>query len=134
MFSIFNLLFMKNLLLFTSFFLITYISSAQNKNIRQIARLDPALDSIIEKNAKIDVIGDGFLWSEGPVWVKNGGYLLFSDVPANTVYKWKEGEKITEFLNPSGYTGILPYSYEPGSNGLIINNVGQLIPNYALEN
>ena len=73
------------------------------------------------------MIGDGFLWSEGPVWVKNGGYLLFSDVPANTIYKWKEGEKITAFLKPSGYTGTMPYSDEPGSNGLIINNLGQLI-------
>jgi gluconolactonase len=119
--------FMKNILLFTTFILVSYISSAQNKYIGQIARLDPSLDNIIDKNAKIKVIGDGFLWSEGPVWVKNGGYLLFSDVPANTIYKWKEGEKITEFMKPSGYTGILPYGDEPGSNGLIINNSGQLI-------
>ena len=118
---------MKNILLFTTFILVSYICSAQNKYIGQIARLDPGLDNIIDKNAKIEVIGDGFLWSEGPVWVKNGGYLLFSDVPANTIYKWKEGEKITEFLKPSGYTGILPYGDEPGSNGLIINNSGQLI-------
>lgn len=118
---------MKNILLFTTFILFSYISSAQNKNIGQIARLDPALDNLIDKNAKIEVIGDGFLWSEGPVWIKNGGYLLFSDVPANTIYKWKEGEKITEFLKPSGYTGIMPYGDEPGSNGLIINNLGQLI-------
>jgi gluconolactonase len=118
---------MKNILLFTTFILVSYISSAQNKNIGQIARLDPALDNLIDKNAKIEVIGDGFLWSEGPVWIKNGGYLLFSDVPANTIYKWKEGEKITEFLKPSGYTGIMPYGDEPGSNGLIINNLGQLI-------
>jgi gluconolactonase len=118
---------MKNILLFTTLILVSYISSAQNKNIGQIARLDPALDNLIAKNAKIEVIGDGFLWSEGPVWIKNGGYLLFSDVPANTIYKWKEGEKITEFLKPSGYTGIMPYGDEPGSNGLIINNLGQLI-------
>ena len=98
----------------------------KKKYIGQIARLDPALDNIIDKNAKIEVIGDGFLWSEGPVWVKNGGYLLFSDVPANTIYKWKEGEKITEFLKPSGYTGILPYGDEPGSNGLIINKKGKI--------
>lgn len=118
---------MKKILLFTAFILVSFISSAQNKYIGQIARLDPSLDNIINNNAKIEVIGDGFLWSEGPVWVKNGGYLLFSDVPANTIYKWKEGEKITAFLKPSGYTGIMPYSDEPGSNGLIINNLGQLI-------
>ena len=118
---------MKKFLVFATLILINYISSAQNKSIGQITRLDPALDKIIENNARIEVIGDGFLWSEGPVWVKKEGYLLFSDVPANTIYQWKEGEKITEFLKPSGYTGILPYSEEPGSNGLIINNLGQLI-------
>lgn len=118
---------MKNIVLFITIILVSYISSAQNKNIGQIVHLDPALDNIFDNNAKIEVIGDGFLWSEGPVWVKNGAYLLFSDVPANTIYKWKEGEKITEFLKPSGYTGILPYGDEPGCNGLIINNLGQLI-------
>jgi gluconolactonase len=118
---------MKNFFLLITLLLMNYVSSAQNKTIGQIIRLDPALGDLIEKDAKIEVLGDGFIWSEGPVWVKNGSYLLFSDVPANTVYKWKEGEKITEFLKPSGYTGIIPYGDEPGSNGLIINNLGQLV-------
>jgi gluconolactonase len=118
---------MKNLLLLTTLLLMNHVSSAQNKTIGQIIRLDPTFDNLIEKDAKIEVLGEGFVWSEGPVWVKNGSYLLFSDVPANTVYKWKEGEKITEFLKPSGYTGVMPYGDEPGSNGLIINNLGQLV-------
>ncbi|WP_394993541.1 SMP-30/gluconolactonase/LRE family protein [Emticicia sp.] len=118
---------MKNLLLLTTFMFMNHVSSAQNKTIGQIIRLDPSFDNLIEKNTKIEILGEGFVWSEGPVWIKNGGYLLFSDVPANTVYKWKEGEKITEFLKPSGYTGIMPYGNEPGSNGLIINNLGQLV-------
>jgi gluconolactonase len=118
---------MKTFFLLITLLLMNYVSSAQNKTIGQIIRLDPALGDLIEKDAKIEVLGDGFIWSEGPVWVKNGSYLLFSDVPANTVYKWKEGEKITEFLKPSGYTGIIPYGDEPGSNGLIINNLGQLV-------
>ena len=50
-----------------------HISSAQNKTIGQILRLDPALDNLIEKGAKIEVLGEGFVWSEGPAWVKNGG-------------------------------------------------------------
>ncbi|WP_036385186.1 SMP-30/gluconolactonase/LRE family protein [Muricauda sp. MAR_2010_75] len=81
----------------------------------------------VDKDAEIEVLAEGFTWSEGPVWVKEGGFLLFSDVPQNTIFKWKEGEGITEFLKPSGYTGILPYSGEPGSNGLIINNEGELV-------
>lgn len=118
---------MKTLLTFSTFLLMSIVTFAQQKTIGQILRLDPTLDNLIEKDAKIEVLGEGFIWSEGPAWVKNGGYLLFSDVPANIVYKWKEGEKITEFLKPSGYTGIMPYGDEPGSNGLIINNLGQLV-------
>ncbi len=118
---------MKTLLTFSTFVLMSIVTLAQQKTIGQIIRLDPALDNLIAKDVKIEVLGEGFVWSEGPVWIKKGGYLLFSDVPANTVYKWKEGEKITEFIKPSGYTGIMPYGDEPGSNGLIINNLGQLV-------
>ncbi|MBA2561570.1 MAG: SMP-30/gluconolactonase/LRE family protein [Chitinophagaceae bacterium] len=103
------------------------VSPAQQKTIGQIISLDPQFDLLIDKNSKIEILADSFLWSEGPVWVKQEKYLLFSDVPANTIYKWKEGEGISEFLKPSGYTGRMPYSNEPGSNGLIINNDGQLV-------
>jgi gluconolactonase len=96
--------------------------------IGKIVRFDPALDKLIASDAKIEVLSSGYQWSEGPVWVKNGGYLLFSDVPANTIYRWKEGDKsATPFLKPSGYTGMGRYSNEPGSNGLIINQKGELV-------
>ena len=52
---------------------------------------------------------------------------MFSDVPKNTIYKWKEGEEISVFLSPSGYTGNKAYSKEPGSNGLSISNDGYLL-------
>ncbi|HZO54945.1 MAG TPA: hypothetical protein VFB63_19720, partial [Bryobacteraceae bacterium] len=58
----------------------------------RIHRQDPRLDKLIPQDAKLEVLGAGFEWSEGPVWVKNGGYLLFSDIPRNSVMKWKEGE------------------------------------------
>lgn len=105
----------------------SYVGISQQKTIGEVVRLDPAIDELIDKDAKIEVLGEGFEWSEGPAWVKKGGYLLFSDVPKNIIYKWKEGEGISEFLKPSGYTGIMPYGNEPGSNGLIINNLGQLV-------
>ena len=47
-------------------------------------------------------LAEGFDWSEGPVWVKDGGYLLFSDIPRNSVMKWKEGEGISLFMKPLG--------------------------------
>lgn len=105
----------------------TFNVTAQQKTLGKLTSLDPAFDELIAPNTPIVAIGEGFDWSEGPVWVKQGNYLLFSDVPRNTIYKWAEGEEISIFLNPSGYTGLLPYSNEPGSNGLIISKDGQLI-------
>nr|WP_309987935.1 MULTISPECIES: SMP-30/gluconolactonase/LRE family protein [Dyadobacter] len=88
---------------------------------------DPAFEKLLSKDAKIEVLASGFDWSEGPVWVKDGGYLLFSDVPKNKIYKWDEKEGLTIFFEPSGYTGSGVYSDEPGSNGLIIDNKGRLV-------
>jgi gluconolactonase len=105
-------------------------TSAQTNypTLGKVVRIDPSLDELISPDAKIEVLSSGYQWSEGPVWVKNGGYLLFSDVPANTIYRWKEGDKsATPFLKPSGYTGMGRYSNEPGSNGLIINQKGELV-------
>jgi gluconolactonase len=104
--------------------------SAQSNypTLGKVIRLAPELDKLIASDAKIEVLSSGYQWSEGPVWVKNGAYLLFSDVPANTIYRWKEGDKAaTPFLKPSGYTGMGRYSNEPGSNGLIINQKGELV-------
>ncbi|MEI6638041.1 MAG: hypothetical protein WCO99_15865, partial [Planctomycetota bacterium] len=56
-----------------------------------------------------------------------GGYLVFSDVPQNKVYQWKEGAGLSVFLEPSGSTGLPGYSKEQGSNGLAINAAGELI-------
>jgi gluconolactonase len=88
---------------------------------------DPAFEKLLPKDSKIEVLASGFDWSEGPVWVKDGGYLLFSDVPKNKVYKWEEKSGLSVFLEPSGYTGRGVYSDEPGSNGLIIDSKGRLV-------
>lgn len=93
----------------------------------KIIKYDNALDKLIAPDAKIEVLSSGYVWTEGPVWVKNSNYLLFSDVPANTIFKWQQKEGISVFLKPSGYTGTGIYSNEPGSNGLIINQKGELV-------
>ncbi|WP_306012980.1 MULTISPECIES: SMP-30/gluconolactonase/LRE family protein [unclassified Allomuricauda] len=100
---------------------------AQRQTTGELVALDEAFYDYVDQHATIEVLADGYIWSEGPVWVKDGDFLLFSDVPQNTIFKWKEGEGISEFLKPSGYTGVLPYSHEPGSNGLIINQQGELV-------
>ncbi|MDB4912972.1 MAG: SMP-30/Gluconolaconase/LRE-like region-containing protein [Gemmatimonadetes bacterium] len=86
--------------------------------VGEVERLDPALASLIAPGAKIEKLADGFDWAEGPAWRKRGGYLLFSDAPRNTIYKWKEGQGISVFLRPAGFTTPNPPGRELGSNGL----------------
>lgn len=102
-------------------------ASAPQKTSMRIERLDPALDRLIDPNAKIEILAEGYDWSEGPVWVKTGGFLLFSDVPKNTVHRWKEGEGARPYLTPSGYTGTAPRGGETGSNGLTLDRDGRLV-------
>lgn len=94
---------------------------------QSIVRLDPALDALIARDAKIETLAQGFSWSEGPTWRRAGGYLLFSDVPANTIYKWKQGEGLSVYLRPSGYTGPNPPGRELGSNGLTTDANGAVV-------
>ena len=75
-------------------------------HIGRVDRFDSALDKLIAKDAKIEVLCGGFDWSEGPVWVpqennKFGGYVLFSDIPQNTVMKWQEGVGASMFMKPA---------------------------------
>jgi gluconolactonase len=101
---------------------------ARAETVGGITRLDPGLDTILDVNAPIEVIADGIQWAEGPVWVKAGGYLLFSDPPANTAYRWKEGEGKRVFLKPSGLAGPIPAGVrEAGSNGMVIDAKGRLV-------
>ena len=93
----------------------------------RIERLDPALDKLIAPDAKIEVLAQGHDWTEGPLWIKRGGYLLFSDIPKNSIYRWKEGEGEKLYLQPSGYTGKEPRGGETGSNGLILDREGRLV-------
>lgn len=95
--------------------------------IGHIERLDPALDALIPSAARIEVLAEGFDWAEGPLWIADSNSLLFSDVPANRIYRWREGEGHTLWLEPSGYTGEVPRGGEPGSNGLLLDDQGQLV-------
>ena len=80
-------------------------ATAQSVVDGKVDRLDPALDALIEPGTIAELLkGDYFGYLEGPTWVRNGGYLLFSDVPANRIYKWSKGQLFT-FLDKSGFTG-----------------------------
>jgi gluconolactonase len=92
-----------------------------------IDRLHPAVDKLVPPSATIEKLAEGFDWSEGPVWLKRQDCLLFSDVPQNVVYRWRQGEGVSVFLKPSGYTGEARRSGEPGSNGLTVDAQGRLV-------
>jgi len=72
----------------------------------KIIRRDPALNAIGTTDAKIEILGEHFGLTEGPVWIQEpaGGYLLFSDCAANVIYKWMAGRPLSVFLEKSGYT------------------------------
>lgn len=108
--------------------LVPLASVAQSVPDKRIFRLDVRFDQLISASARVEKIADGFRWVEGPVWNDREKYLLFSDIPANTVYKWRDGEGVTPFLAPSGYSGLAPFAgREPGSNGLTFDRDGRLV-------
>src|SRR5262245_51292277 len=88
------------------------------KTLGTIERLDPAFDDLIGRDAQLEVLVTGHVWAEGPVWVpRDGGFVLFSDIPRNSIYKWQEGKGESLFMNPSGGTGKDAANLkEPGSN------------------
>jgi gluconolactonase len=95
--------------------------------IGTIERADGAFNKLLPPGVVIEKLAEGFKWSEGPVWVPNGDYLLCSDIPNNRVMKWKEGQGLSVFLKPSGYTGTATRSGEAGSNALLLDSSGRLI-------
>jgi gluconolactonase len=70
--------------------------------------------SPVPEGAEVERIADGFQFVEGPVWYDGG--LLFSDIPANRVYRWTEGGGVEVFREPSGH-----------SNGLALDAEGRLL-------
>ena len=93
-----------------------------------VRSLDPRFGTLVPANARVEKLVDGRQWVEGPVWVRDGGYLLFSDVAQNAIYRWKQGEGARIFLAESGYSGSTPFTGpEPGSNGLALDAKGRLV-------
>lgn len=95
--------------------------------IGKIELYDPAAAAIIDSNAVIEIIGRGFNWSEGPVWLADQQKLIFSDVPENKIFQWKQGEATSLFLTPSGYTDSAARFGETGSNGMTLDRDGRLL-------
>ncbi|MCI0414186.1 SMP-30/gluconolactonase/LRE family protein [bacterium] len=97
----------------------------------EVERLDPAIDAIVPPNPKVHKLAEGFQFTEGPVWFREG-YLLFSDPNSNIIYKYvpsanRNNGELTVFNDKSGYEGADIAAYgQPGSNGLTIDSEGRL--------
>jgi gluconolactonase len=82
--------------------------------------LSGKLSGVIRQNARVEVIAEGFLFTEGPLWVEQEKMLLLSDVPGNTIYKWTEAKGKEVFVKPAGYTDSTKRGGFMGPNGLIL--------------
>jgi gluconolactonase len=124
------------------------LATAQTPSDKSVVRLDPALDALVSPDAKVELVKGGFGFTEGPTWVQEGksGYLLFSDIPANVIFKMTADGKVSLYLDHSGYAGydIWNVGFEQtngkdpsdprfkkffmiGSNGLTLDRQGRLI-------
>ncbi len=71
---------------------------------------DPRIEKLDKRfpkqgNAGIDRIATGFRWAEGPVYFRDGGYLLWSDIPNNRMMRWLEEDgHVSVFRAPSNYS------------------------------
>ncbi len=119
----------KNLLVVSAIILLAACKvSDKQETLGSIDRMDDEINKIIDSDATIEILGDGYEWSEGPVWVQSEKMLLFSDIPNNTIHKWTEEKGVEVYLKPSGYTGQKPSnSGEEGSNGLAVDSDGKLL-------
>ncbi|WBH18326.1 SMP-30/gluconolactonase/LRE family protein [Sphingomonas radiodurans] len=98
------------------------------RTVGGVRRFDPALDAVIDANAPIEVLGEGYQWAEGPVWLRKQGWLLFTDVPGNTIWRWRPGRGTDVFMRPSGLAGPVPAAFnEAGANGLAVDSAGRLV-------
>ena len=91
-----------------------------------IVRLDPAFDELVPREAVIEHLADGFGFTEGPHWIDgDGGAVLFSDIPGNTIFRWSATDGVSTFLSPvfeGDRDGVMA-----GSNGITTDREGRIL-------
>ncbi len=111
------------------FILISNILLSQEVNNSDITVLDQSVLSIINKNAKIEILADTFIVAEGPLWDTSQNRLIFTDVRQNKIFTWDENNGVREYISPSGSTGYAPSFSDGGigANGLAFDENGNII-------
>ena len=102
------------------------IVRGQSETEPTIERIDAAFDRLISPEARAEKIVDGFQFLEGPVWVRNSGFLLFSELRDNAILKWTPDGNVSVFRKPV-FAGTFPEGALMGPNGLTLDPLGRLI-------
>ena len=120
-----------------SFFLLSILSCVNNTNQENYTRLtrgnvqifDESAKIFVNEDSRIELLADSLFLSEGPLWIERLNSLLFTQVASNKVFKWNENDGLSVYIDPSGYTGIVPAEPDGlvGSNGMVLNSNGDLI-------
>lgn len=121
---------MSRILTLLAAFLVAAPVAAQSVRFLPEGRLEAESDEfyrLVPENAALEILAEGFDWTEGPVWRADSGYVLFSDIPMNSIYRWKDGEGLSLFLRPAGHNRDQPPGREVGTNGLFIDADGRLV-------
>jgi gluconolactonase len=118
------------------------INPAYAQDAGRILRLHSALDDVIAPDARPEKVAGGYRFLEGPVWVHEGPYLAFSDIPGNRIYRWDPRDGTASvLLERSGFTGEDATGigrevnegggifYNLGSNGITLDTQGRLVFN-----
>ena len=106
---------------------------AEFKTLGSLESHDPQFDKLVPPTTKIEIIGEGFSWIEGPLWLPSENCLVFSNIPPNKLWKWTEKDGAVPYLEKSGYLGEVPRPGfkgafdQAGSNGLVLSPDGKLV-------
>ena len=123
---------MKKIILISLIFIVGCKESHQKQKSSEQSRfsveiLEEEALQFLSPTSKIEEIGKGYAWTEGPLWIEDGNYLLFSDIPNNKVFKINDKGDASVYLDSSGYTKGMQRGGELGSNGLLLNPKGELV-------
>ena len=119
-----------------SFFLLSILScvNTNKENYTRLTRgnvqiFDESAKIFVNEDSRIELLADSLYLSEGPLWIDKLNSLLFTQVASNKVFNWNENDGLSVYLDPSGYTGIVPAEPDGlvGSNGMVLNSNGDLI-------
>ena len=103
--------------------------AVQSSVPQRLVTYEASFNDRVPATAQVETIAQSFTWSEGPAWVGDAdGYLLFTDVPENTLYRWSERDGLGTLLKPSGYDGPPDDRLrEAGANGSFTEPEGTVL-------